>query len=100
MSGRAITWGYPLSDLFRKRPRILFAEGYVAVWDHNGRNGGTPHVFVVNDLQEFAEWFYAWHGTEGSGWDKRVWIYKVRIEQVWTGTAEELVKEVIVGGQK
>ena len=90
MSGHAITWGYPLSDLFRRRPRIVFAEGYVVVWD---RNRGTPHVYVVNDLQEFAEWFYAFHGTESSS-GKRAWIYKVRIEQVWTGTASELVKEV------
>lgn len=97
MSGHAITWGYPLSDLFRRRPRIVFAEGYVVVWD---RNGKTPHVYVVNDLQEFAEWFYAWHGTVGAGWGKRAWIYKVRIEQVWTGTAKELVKEVSVDGQK
>jgi len=95
MSGTNVAWGRPLIGLFRKRPRIVFAEEYVAVWDYNTRETGTPHVFIVDDLRGCAEWFRAWHGS-----NKRVWIYKVRIEQVWTGTAEALVKEVRADGQE
>ena len=78
--------GMSLEQYFERRPRFVYLEGYVFVWD---RQKNRPVVWMPNDENEMILWL-----NRHLSLSKTVWIYKLRADLVAKGRVRDIMREV------
>lgn len=82
--------GMSLDGVFRKRPRPVYVEGHLFVWngEDNKKNGTV--MWLPEDGAEMIRWL-----KKHMGQNKMVWIYRIRVDLVATGRVRDLTEEVV-----